>query len=82
MTTRVATQRELDIVLEDNQRLREEIEWTTAVQKAERERYLFWLNKIKYIRDLANARLADTAHMASIQEAETLWAIVAATEGE
>lgn len=38
--------------------------------------------RLRTIRALANARLADTAHMASIQEAETLWAIVAATEGE
>ncbi len=37
--------------------------------------------RLRTIRALANARLADTAHMASIQEAETLWAIVAATEG-
>jgi len=78
-TTRVATQRELDIVLEDNQRLREEIEWAVAVQKAEHERYLFWLNRVKNIRALADARLKLTP---STDEACVLWQIARATEGE
>lgn len=69
-------------VLAENERLREEIdEWHRISERwgrASGKQY----GKLAAIRDLANARLADTAHMASIQEAETLWAIVAATEGE
>jgi hypothetical protein len=69
-------------VLAENERLREEIdEWHRISERwgrASGKQY----GKLATIRDLANARLADTAHMASIQEAETLWAIVAATEGE
>jgi hypothetical protein len=106
-TTRVATQRELDIVLEDNQRLREEVtendELRPMVKSAmaeligqlqvENDRLREEIREMadgalelgdrwQAIRALANARLADTAHMASIQEAETLWKIIAATEGE
>jgi len=60
-------------------RLREENEWTRAVQKAERGRYLFWLSRIKNIRALADARLKLTP---STDEACVLWQIARATEGE
>ena len=60
-------------------RLRTDTEWTTAVQKAEQERYLLWLNRVKTIRAIASARLAASP---STDEAAVLWQIVGKTEGE
>lgn len=69
-------------VLAENERLREEIDEWHRISERWGRAFGREYGKFDTIRALANARLADTAHMASIQEAETLWAIVAVTEGE
>lgn len=85
-TTRVATQRELDIVLEDNQRLREE---ASSLQDAladangighclEAETQDLW-KRLNTIRAIASERIKATP---STDEASVLWAIVNATEGD